>query len=292
MPKYQVHKGHDAYLRYTAVVDANSIKEANQILANDEEELEWQEDYTQSFDDFEIFPHETTLLSDELDIPASRSENDLIQITRSLITSLQSAVKSGTGANGQNYQLLDAGESEPVILDALRAAIKTVSAQAEQYPLRRFFDTSIAHISRHTVDWLTAQADDSSSRHVIGKTPYGFFLHIPSDPLLDEFPEDLQNVLRYAKKAGAEYVLFDSDAALNPALPDLYTDCESAAYSPYDDAWVIYNTENPDLAWSNDLGWTDTPAFDVFPLDEKKKVSLPINGQWRLAGFHASTKRA
>lgn len=45
-------------------------------------------------------------------------------------------------------------------------------------------------------------------------------------------------------------------------------------------AWIIVNTTDESLAWSNEDGWTET-TFDTYSEDERETLSLPIDGDWR-----------
>lgn len=43
--------------------------------------------------------------------------------------------------------------------------------------------------------------------------------------------------------------------------------------------WIIYNTEEPSLCWSNTDGWTEE-NFDTFTDEQKAVFTLPIGGAW------------
>lgn len=96
--------------------------------------------------------------------------------------------------------------------------------------IRAFMDCSSGHLSPDTWIWLDARfADDSlrdptntvASQLAGGPTRYGWFVYAPEDPAVD-IPEDLLRVCQLARQHGAEYVLFDSDAVLDPGLPVLH----------------------------------------------------------------------
>ena len=98
--------------------------------------------------------------------------------------------------------------------------------------IRPFLDLSSGHLSADTQVWLDAQlADDvlrapeNSQAAMIagGKTRYGWFVYAPED-IAEDLPDDLTTVLRKGREQGAEYVLFDSDAAPHPDLPILHPD--------------------------------------------------------------------
>ena len=91
------------------------------------------------------------------------------------------------------------------------------------YPLRLIFDCSVAHLSPDTRAWLDVRAVDAGTRRLAeidapSATPFGWFLWAEARPG-PEMPSDLALVMRYARRLGAEYVLFDADAPPNGALP-------------------------------------------------------------------------
>ena len=45
--------------------------------------------------------------------------------------------------------------------------------------------------------------------------------------------------------------------------------------------WVIVNTEDDTLTWSNSEGFTYGDDFEVFSDEEKEQFHLPIGGEWR-----------
>jgi hypothetical protein len=97
---------------------------------------------------------------------------------------------------------------------------------------RRFLDASSGHLSAGTWAWLDAQLSDtllrdprsaSAAQIAGGKTRYGWLVYGP-EGIAEDLPEDLTRILLRARAQGAEYVLFDCDAA--PALdwPILHPD--------------------------------------------------------------------
>jgi hypothetical protein len=44
-------------------------------------------------------------------------------------------------------------------------------------------------------------------------------------------------------------------------------------------AWIICNTEEPELCWSNEEGWTPD-NYDTFSNEERETLSLPLGGDW------------
>lgn len=88
------------------------------------------------------------------------------------------------------------------------------------YPLRIFFDCSTAHLSGEGRAYLEEIAGRVSGQVEpwAASTPYGWFLHADEtcDPAV---PADLAQVMRHARGLGADYILFDADAEICPALP-------------------------------------------------------------------------
>ena len=98
--------------------------------------------------------------------------------------------------------------------------------------IRSFLDASSDHLSADTWTWLDAQLaedrlrDPTSTPAVTiagGRTRYGWFVYAPEDAA-EGLPADLTAVLVRARAEGAEYVLFDCDAALIDGLPVLHPD--------------------------------------------------------------------
>ena len=44
--------------------------------------------------------------------------------------------------------------------------------------------------------------------------------------------------------------------------------------------YTIQNKEIPELFWSNEHGWIETPGETKFTAEERKTLSLPMGGQW------------
>ena len=43
--------------------------------------------------------------------------------------------------------------------------------------------------------------------------------------------------------------------------------------------YIIVNTADPSLAWSNEDGWTED-TYDTFTEAERQTLNLPIGGKW------------
>ena len=98
--------------------------------------------------------------------------------------------------------------------------------------IRSFLDASSGHLSPETWAWLDAQLSDDllrdpAAEHAAqiagGRTRYGWFVYASED-LPEGVPPDLTAVLSRARARGAEYVLFDCDAAAIEDLPILHPD--------------------------------------------------------------------
>jgi len=48
--------------------------------------------------------------------------------------------------------------------------------------------------------------------------------------------------------------------------------------------YAIRNVHDDQLFWSNDLGWVESPDESVFTAEERKTLSLPIDGKWVFIG--------
>jgi hypothetical protein len=44
--------------------------------------------------------------------------------------------------------------------------------------------------------------------------------------------------------------------------------------------YIIENTKDIDLLWSNENGWTSAGDYDFFTVEEKEQLNLPMGGQW------------
>lgn len=103
--------------------------------------------------------------------------------------------------------------------------------------IRKFVDCSSGHLSPDTWTWLDAQLADDVLRDprntqvagiAGGRTRYGWFVYAAED-CVHQYPDDLVRVFKEARRRGAEYVLFDCDAAPNEDLPVLHPDFQDAA---------------------------------------------------------------
>lgn len=84
------------------------------------------------------------------------------------------------------------------------------------YPFRLFFDCSPAHLSLASRAYLDSHA--LARDEMIASTPYGWFVW-RGDETQEEVPADLAAVVRHARALDADYILFDADAEVSPALP-------------------------------------------------------------------------
>jgi hypothetical protein len=96
--------------------------------------------------------------------------------------------------------------------------------------IRAFLDMYSGHLSADTWAWLDAQLSDallrdSTAEHAGqiagGRTRFGWFVYAPED-MPESLPRDLMTMLNAARAQGAEYVLFDADAAPSEGFPLLH----------------------------------------------------------------------
>lgn len=101
-----------------------------------------------------------------------------------------------------------------------------------KYPLRAFLDLSTAHLSPETGQWLI-DLDWATRGPCGGQTQFGWIMYAhdentdwPSAPHAPEgeYPADLWAIFQYARKVGADYVLFDADAPTLDELPSYNDD--------------------------------------------------------------------
>lgn len=97
--------------------------------------------------------------------------------------------------------------------------------------LSTILTVSIDHICTSTAALLESEANGTSNTILLtvgNWGTYGWFMWVPEDADApvgnlggDEFdlPADLYHIFVYAKQAGADYLLIDVDAAVNPDLP-------------------------------------------------------------------------
>jgi hypothetical protein len=98
--------------------------------------------------------------------------------------------------------------------------------------IRAFLDVSSGHLSADTWAWLDAQLSDALLRDpkaehagqiAGGRTRFGWFVYAPED-MPEGLAQDLMTMLTAARAQGAEYVLFDADAAPTEGFPLLHPD--------------------------------------------------------------------
>ncbi|MGQ3141165.1 DUF5983 family protein [Rhizobium oryzihabitans] len=96
------------------------------------------------------------------------------------------------------------------------------------YPLRLFLDCSTAHLSSASRAYLKRHAE--RGEELISSTPYGWFVWVDDGELEDQ-PGDLHAIKAYARRLGAEYILFDRDAPETDAL-EIFDSSESSIRQP------------------------------------------------------------
>ena len=89
--------------------------------------------------------------------------------------------------------------------------------------LSKMLTVSIGHICTSTAQTLNDEALGTTSNMMLsiaGWGGYGWFMWVPNDPEETEgLPADLYHIFVYARKVGADYLLIDIDAVVNPDLP-------------------------------------------------------------------------
>ena len=88
--------------------------------------------------------------------------------------------------------------------------------------IRKFLDLSTAHLGERDKELLDLYAaPDSTVGPLTIKGVYGWFMYATDDPAgysEADLPTHLRAISAYARKHGCDYVLFDSDAAVNEEL--------------------------------------------------------------------------
>jgi hypothetical protein len=118
MPKYVISKGHDAFVYYETVVDADTPEKAQQLAESVHYDGEWVETgHMQEFDDYEIDEYSGVRLLEEgetveafLTITVTSRERDALI---SGLRHLQAALEAGHIAQLLR-DILTNGESQPV----------------------------------------------------------------------------------------------------------------------------------------------------------------------------------
>lgn len=83
---------------------------------------------------------------------------------------------------------------------------------------------STAHVSLQTAEWLDNRSDiehyAEDSVVVFPKSEYGFFVAVHDDEdNLQNIPEDLLELLTFAKKEGFDWIMLDRDYDIVHGLP-------------------------------------------------------------------------
>jgi hypothetical protein len=89
--------------------------------------------------------------------------------------------------------------------------------------IRKFLDLSTGHLDRSDRDHLDACAATGGAVGVaVARTEHGWFVYAAdaSDGVDDRnLPPHLRLISTYARAHGCDYILFDCDADIDPALP-------------------------------------------------------------------------
>jgi hypothetical protein len=113
---------------------------------------------------------------------------------------------------------------DPILRRLITALLDKLSGGNGCKPnIRKFLDLSTAHLSPSDRDHLDACAAPGSAFGVaVAKTEDGWFVYAPdpADEVDDRnLPPHLQVISAYARAQGCDYILFDCDAEIDPALP-------------------------------------------------------------------------
>jgi hypothetical protein len=119
------------------------------------------------------------------------------------------------------------GKTEAEAVAELRQLEEDSEPTRLAYPLRAFLDLSTGHLSPETRAWMEEAAGQERAAgqchgpHWVAATPYGWFLYADEEPKPEDYPADLIACMVAARKRGAEYILFDSDADRGDGLAEL-----------------------------------------------------------------------
>ena len=78
-------------------------------------------------------------------------------------------------------------------------------------PLCKMLTISTAHLSQETCNHTLSQLCPTLPIWDKGEDGWFIYAHLGQPKLGADIPADLQNVLRYARKRGCEYVMLDKD---------------------------------------------------------------------------------
>lgn len=86
--------------------------------------------------------------------------------------------------------------------------------------VRNYLDASTAHISAETNEYLETVAGSNQICLTVAACEYGYFISVPPESEYDEsVPDDLRNVLDFARDAGCFVLRLDADADKIDGLP-------------------------------------------------------------------------
>lgn len=92
------------------------------------------------------------------------------------------------------------------------------SYRQDRDPVRMFLDCSTCHVSKATADWLDGQSAIAAATHrtgiypdmkTIAATTWGWFLYADEFGRDQCFPDDLCDVMNFARSRGCNYVMLD-----------------------------------------------------------------------------------
>lgn len=83
---------------------------------------------------------------------------------------------------------------------------------------RKFLDISTGHLQSSTYELFDEAAQKDNKQFWVAATPYGYFLYAEESPNPEIYPEEVIEIIRYARTKDAEYILFDRDG---PVIEEL-----------------------------------------------------------------------
>ena len=56
--------------------------------------------------------------------------------------------------------------------------------------------------------------------------------------------------------------------------------------------YKIRNSNDKDLFWSNSIGWVDRKSADLFTVEQKNALTLPVEGKWIKINTKRGTRKS
>jgi hypothetical protein len=138
---------------------------------------------------------------------AKQIQGKAMDVVWALIEQVRDAEAVPGGAVALAMQVLEQQGYEP---------IETVTPRPSW--VRRFLDLSTGHLTLKTREQL--QSNTLQCTVTYQADPYGWWVYVTQDDgILAEFPQDLADVILYARKHGCEWIKLDSDGPELEGLP-------------------------------------------------------------------------